>query len=57
MKCLIFTHTQRKKKNEKMKKKKKKKKKNERKKEGKNERKKWGEKGTIMDKDFPKKQK
>jgi hypothetical protein len=56
MKCLIFTHTQRKKKNEKMKKKKKKKK-NERKKEGKNERKKWGEKGTIMDKDFPKKQK
>jgi hypothetical protein len=55
MKCLIFTHTQRKKKNEKMKKKKKKK--NERNKEGKNERKKWGEKGTIMDKDFPKKQK
>jgi hypothetical protein len=41
----IYTHTKKEKKN------------NERKKEGKNERKKWGEKGTIMDKDFPKKQK
>jgi hypothetical protein len=52
-----YLHTHKERKKMKKWKKKKKKKKNKKKKEGKNERKKWGEKGTIMDKDFPKKQK